>query len=91
MRENAGNLKPESLRPCDAHFTIAKFAKGRLLPNLKGVEVYVLGADNAGKSMAYWAALHDFWSQYFQSVGATLKAYTVLREPPQLTAMHQGK
>jgi hypothetical protein len=91
MRENAGNLKLESLKPPDVHFTLAKFAKGRMLPDLKGVEVYVLGADNAGKSMACWTALRDFWSEYFQSAGATLKTYTVLREPPQLTAVREGK
>ena len=91
MRENAGDLKLESLRPHDVHFTVAKFAKGRMLPDLKAVEVYVLGADNAGKSMAYWTALHDFWSEYFHSAGATVKAYTVLRQPPQLTPMHEGK
>jgi hypothetical protein len=64
MRENAGNLKPENLRPRDVHCTLAKFAQGRLLPDLKGVEVYVLGADNAGKSVAYWTALRDFWAEF---------------------------
>ncbi len=29
-------------------------------------------------------SLRDFWTAYFQKTGATLKIYTVLREPPQL-------
>jgi len=55
---------------------MAKATRKRLLPDLRGVEVHVLGADNAGKSMSYWAALRDFWSQYFREAGTNLRAYS---------------
>jgi len=91
MRENAGNLNFERSKGRDVHLSPAQIAKGRLIPQLQNVEVYVLGADNAGKSMAYWTALRQFWSEYFQSAGASVKAYTVLREPPQFAPVHEGK
>jgi len=46
--------------------------------------VYVLGADNAGKPTAYWASLRDFWTAYLKTAGASLKEYSVLRDPPEL-------
>jgi hypothetical protein len=90
MRENAGDVNFEKPKG-NVHLSPARLAKGRPIPQLQNVEVYVLGADNAGKSIAYWTALRDFWSEYLQSAGATLKAYTVLREPPQLAPVHEGK
>jgi hypothetical protein len=80
MRENAGNERPGQSRT--VHPPLAGAAKGRSVPDLATVEVHVLVADNAGKSMGYWAILHDFWSRYFREAGATLKTYTVLRTPP---------
>ncbi|PYP86013.1 MAG: hypothetical protein DMG65_19710 [Candidatus Angelobacter sp. Gp1-AA117] len=60
--------------------------KGKLmLPNLKGVEVYVLGVDGTGKEIAYWLSLEKFWNGYFAAAGATLKSYTALRSIPQIT------
>jgi hypothetical protein len=50
------------------------------VPSLKNVNVYVTGADGAGKSMAYWQSLQTFWTGYFYSTGAIPEGFTVLRE-----------
>jgi hypothetical protein len=52
------------------------------LPDFHGVEVYALGADGAGKSSAYWQSLQLFWRSYLTATGATVPAYSVLRELP---------
>ncbi len=83
MRENAGNLNLEKSKG-DVHLALARAAQGRTTPDLKGVEVYVLGADNARKPMSYWTSLRDSWAEYFKRTGADLKTYTVLRELPDL-------
>jgi hypothetical protein len=54
------------------------------ITSLEGVEVYALGVDSAGKPAAYWKSLRDFWQEYFRRGRATLKAYSILREPPQI-------
>ena len=64
---------------------MSRAEKDHLLPDLRGVEVYVMGVDGAGKDIAYWQALRDFWSTYFKKTGASLKTYTVLRQLPGLT------
>ncbi len=46
MRENAGDLNLDKSNG-DGHLALARAAQGRTVPDLKGVEVYVLGADNA--------------------------------------------
>jgi hypothetical protein len=58
--------------------------RARLVANLKGVEVYVLGVDGAGKSVAYWDSLREFWLAYFREAGAELRTYSMLREVPEL-------
>jgi hypothetical protein len=55
------------------------------IPRLRNVQSYVLGADGAGRSSAYWQSLQAFWKVYFQNAGAVLKSYSVLRKMPQIT------
>jgi hypothetical protein len=64
--------------------TLGRVEKGKMIADLKGVAVYVLGVDGAGKHLAHWQSLRDFWTAYFQKSGATLKAYSLLRDPPKL-------
>jgi hypothetical protein len=49
---------------------------------LKDVKVYVLGADGAARTAAYWQSLRIFWGNYFRTEKADLKDYSVLRELP---------
>jgi hypothetical protein len=79
MRHNTPDLDLESLRSVPGLTTFEEKSK---LPiaELRGVEVYSLGADGAGKSIAYWQTLKAFWAEYFQRSGATLRGYLVLRD-----------
>ena len=48
--------------------------------DLRGVEVYVLGVDDADQSIVYWQALEKFWNGYFLKAGAGLARYSALRD-----------
>jgi hypothetical protein len=84
MRSDTPALDLEHARIVSVAFAMQKAEKGRLLPDLHGVEVYALGVDGAGKDMRYWQTLRDFWTAYFTRTGAILRAYSVLRDPPAL-------
>ncbi len=64
--------------------TLDGIARAGLTADLKGVEVYALGVDAAGKSVGYWNSLRDFWLAYFKKAGAKVRAYSILRDLPQL-------
>jgi hypothetical protein len=83
MRQNTADLDLESLRSVPS---LASYEARSKLPvaELRGVSVYVVGADNARKSIAYWQALKEFWTEYFRRTGANLRGYSVLRELPVL-------
>jgi hypothetical protein len=82
MRQDAPDLDFESLRLAPAFSAIAH--RCQPFPVLQGVHVDVLGADGAGRSMAYWQSLRNFWADYFRSAGATLSHYSALRELPDV-------
>ncbi|PYY12545.1 MAG: hypothetical protein DMG69_00880, partial [Acidobacteria bacterium] len=85
MRQDMPVLDLEHPKVVSASLAISKAERERLLPDLHGIEVYVLGVDGAGKDIAYWQTLRDFWTAYFKKTGANLKTYTVLRELTGLT------
>lgn len=82
MRQQTHALALESHGAIPADRLLAKVEQGRLLAVLQGVEVYILGVDSAGKSVAYWTELRDFWTVYFRRAGADVKTYSVLRDVP---------
>jgi hypothetical protein len=47
--------------------------KSKMLPNLQGVKVYVLGASSANTKK--YLKIQEFWTRYFNTAGAQLKAY----------------
>jgi len=71
------NFETQSDIPMDA--ALAKVDEGRFLPNLKGVDIYVLGADAAGQEVAQWDRVRKFWATYFEKVGANLRIYSIMR------------
>ena len=75
---NLAPAKTTSLQP-----ELDAVRRQRLIPDLKRVDVYVLGADNAGRDIGYWQTLRDFWQAYFQATGANLRSYSVSRELPE--------
>jgi hypothetical protein len=82
MRQQTLALALESRGAIPADRLLAKVEEERLLAVLQGVEVYILGVDSAGKSVAYWTELRDFWTAYFRRAGADVKIYSVLRDVP---------
>jgi len=79
---SALNLEVPALIPLNS--ALAKAAKANPVPDLKGVEVYALGVDAAGKDAAHWESLRQFWAAYFLMTRANLRSYSVLRELPPL-------
>ncbi len=80
MRQSTIELDIEHLQTVPLAQTLATVQKRRLLANLNGIEVSILGVDGAGKSIAYWNSLRDFWVGYFARSGAVLKNYSMLRD-----------
>jgi len=84
MRHETGALDLEGPRVLSADRLLAKVERQGLLAELRGVEIHVLGVDSAGKSVAYWNSLRDFWNAYFQRARASLKTYSILRDLPDM-------
>lgn len=56
--------------------TLDRVSQDGLIPSLKGVRVWVLGAHAQGVSQIYWMSLRSFWAEYFMRAGAKLVIYT---------------
>lgn len=78
MRESTPCLDLERAKLVPAFQAIAN--KCGEMPGLQHVQVYVAGADGAGKSMVYWQSLRSFWSDYLHKAEAILEGFTVLRD-----------
>jgi hypothetical protein len=86
MRHHSPELDLESGNSV-SKFTELKKRSALPTLRLRDVQVYALGVDGAGKSMAYWQSLMTFWTEYLESGGATVRTYSLLREMPNLTAV----
>jgi hypothetical protein len=84
MRHETRSLNLAKFSVVPLQPTLDGIASAGLAADLKGVEVYALGVDAAGKSVGYWNSLHDFWLAYFEKAGAKVRAYSILRDLPQL-------
>jgi hypothetical protein len=81
MRQSTPDLDVE-LPPTVPSFSAVASRCGPM-PTLHGVHIVILGADGAGRSLAYWQSLQGFWQEYFRNSGAILQSYSALREPAQ--------
>jgi hypothetical protein len=77
MRQSTPELNLESPKLAEHDPRFAKACKS--IPHLQGVGIYVLGADGAGRSDAYWQGLRSFWETCSKHAGANLEYYSVLR------------
>lgn len=84
MRHVTPGLDLESSAIIRVDTVLALVEKHKLLTDLGGVEVFVLGADAAGKSVTQWEFLRQFWMAYFKRARATLSGYSILCESPKL-------
>jgi hypothetical protein len=88
MRHSTSELDLERPAAVPVREALRRVEQQHLVAHLAGIEVYILGVDGAGKSVAYWNSLRDFWVEYFQRAGADLKAYSVLRDFPALAQLN---
>ena len=56
-----------------------------LVADLQGAEMFVYGVHAVGKDLAYWQSLREFWQMYCAKSGATLRAFSTLREVPDFS------
>ncbi len=79
MRQSTSDTDFERLKTISRQ-TLATVERQELIARLQNVDLYVLGVDGTGKSLAYWNSLRDFWEAYFHKAGANLKKYSTLRD-----------
>jgi hypothetical protein len=84
MRHVTTALNLESPAHISVDTVLTTVETHKLLTNLSGVEVFVLGADAAGANVSQWESLKQFWTTYFKKAGATLSGYSILCEVPRL-------
>jgi len=88
MRHSTNDIDLERPATIPVREALRRVEQQHLLAHLTGIEIYVLGVDGAGKSVAYWNSLRDFWLEYFQRAGADLKTYSVLRDFPAMARLN---
>lgn len=88
MRNSADGIDLERPSTVPIQEALRQAERQDLVAPLSGVDVYVLGVDGEGKSVAYWQSLKHFWEAYFRKTGAVLREYSALRDFPDGTAVH---
>jgi hypothetical protein len=78
MRQNALNFDFERPPVIDISLLERTEKKG-LIPDLKGVKVFVFGVHAIGKSAVYWESIRRYWQMYFKKAGADLITFTMER------------
>jgi hypothetical protein len=84
MRHVTRGLDLESPAIIRVDMVLTMVERNKLISDLRGAGVFVLGADAAGKSVARWESLKHFWIAYFKRAGATLSGYSILCGAPRL-------
>lgn len=82
MRQDTDELNLEKKTEFKPNSIVAKLEQKGMVACLQTIRVAVVGADNAGKDIAYWNNLRGFWMGYFKKSGAEIEAYSVLRVDP---------
>lgn len=85
MRQSAQPLDIESTQVIPVKAALAMVDRTHLFAELSGVEVYIYGVHAVGKDIAYWQSLREFWTAYFERCHATLRAFSMMRDTPNLS------
>jgi hypothetical protein len=72
MRHVTPDLNLETPRMVATSSMLATVERKKLLTNLAGVTVYVVGANADERRVVEWGSLKTFWVAYFQKAGSTL-------------------
>lgn len=86
MRQSTAELDLDS-RPLSRSLLRNGNQSHIVVADLGGVHVYALGVDGAGKPIASWHGLRQFWLNYFQMTGADLCEFSVLRDLSKVRQM----
>jgi hypothetical protein len=78
MRQDSRELNLETTQPWLPHEKLKILSQKQLIGDLQGVEVHILGVDNAGRDFDYWQRLREFWIRYFEFANASLNQYSTL-------------
>ena len=82
MRQATAELDLERVAVNNTDALLSKVTHDSGEPDLSGVEVYALGVDAAGITYDRWRGIRNFWTEYCGKAGASVKAYSVLRDLP---------
>ncbi|RLI68592.1 hypothetical protein DRO91_08830 [Candidatus Heimdallarchaeota archaeon] len=81
MKQFKNNINPQTLAE-NGDRILQKLKSEGLIPDLSGVDVYVMGASTAGLDARTWLGIKRFWTNYFKAANANLKCYTIQRQWP---------
>ena len=84
MRQSTPPLDIERVQVVPVAAALATVDRQHLFADLSGVEVFIYGVHAVGKDVAYWQSLRDFWTAYFERSHATLRAFSMMRDTPNL-------
>jgi hypothetical protein len=84
MRQSAKPLDIEAPNLISVKSALGVVEREHLIPDLHGANVWILGVDASGKDIAYVASLRQFWTAYVAKSGATLRAFSMMRDLPDL-------
>jgi hypothetical protein len=87
MRQSAPPLDIEHVRAVPVAASLATVDRQRLFADLSGVEVFIYGVHAVGKDIAYWQSLRDFWVAYFERCHATVRAFSMMRDSPNIAEL----
>jgi hypothetical protein len=87
MRQSAPPLDIERPMVVSTPASLRLVESRHLIADLRGVDVWILGVDAAGKSVEYIRTLRQFWIEYFRKAGATLRSFSMLRDMPDLNTI----
>lgn len=80
MRHSTREIDLERPGRIDVPSALARVKRLGLIADLRGIEIYALGVDAAGKQVAYWQSLRRFWTEYSGLTKGELKVFAQNRE-----------
>jgi hypothetical protein len=78
MIQTAQNINSDTLSK-KGKSIISELKADGLIPDMKGIDVYVMGASTYGMNLTQWTSLKRFWVKYFSAAEANLKSYSIGR------------
>ncbi|HEY4360073.1 MAG TPA: hypothetical protein VGN17_03855 [Bryobacteraceae bacterium] len=91
MRQSAKPLDIETPKVVPVKTALETLEREHLIPDLRGVNIWLLGVDASGKDIAYISSLRAFWTAFCVKSGANLRAFSSMREVTDLNLSSIGE